>query len=168
MAFSITQVSSKLNLPILQALTSTGVSLAAHELGYTVMSDDGRKYQYIKFDNGTAVAAVAGAPCTIADSEDPNVITSDVSVASVVATGCFLSILTDGYYGWIQTEGRAVDCPCTDGANGQCAAGDPLDGSVDAMWTTAVVADNHIKAVARMASVGAGANGYATIELLPK
>lgn len=164
MAFTITQLTSKLESPIAQALTSTGVTSPIHPLGYQVMSQDGRKYQYIKFDNGNSIAAVAGAPCTVAQSSDPNVITSDMSYGSSVATGMFMSILANGYYGWIQTEGRAVDCPCTDGSSGEVAAGEPLKGTTDGVWTLAVVADDHVKAVARMA----GASGYATIELLPK
>lgn len=164
MAFTITQATSRLDKPILQALTSTGVSAPVHTLGYTVTSTDGRKYRYILFDS-SALAAVAGAPCVVAQDEDPNVVTADLSDGTLVATGMFLSVLVDTYYGWIQTEGRAVDCPCT-GVNTQVLVGVPLyaidDGTARA-WATATVGTHHIKAMSRMQAV----SGYATIQLLP-
>lgn len=165
MAFSFTQATSKLDKLAMQVLTSTGISVPVHKLGYTVTSTDGRKYRYVRFDS-SGLAAVAGAPCVVAASEDPNVITADVSDGGSVAIGCFLSVLTDTYYGWVQIEGRAVDCPCTDGANAEVAMGDPLYGADDAttaLWTKATIGTHHVKAIARMA----GSGGYATIQLLP-
>lgn len=167
MAFSHTQKTSMLDVPILQKLTSTGLLVAVHDLGYRVKSDDGREYMYIRFDNGSGVAAVAGAPCVVANSEASGVVTSDVSESIGSAIGCFLSILTDKYYGWIQTKGRAVDCPCTDGSNGEVAAGDPLGSmdAVNALWYKVTVGGTQAeKAIAR----AAGSLGFATIELIER
>lgn len=161
MAFTITQATSGLNKMIMQALTSTGVSVAVHKLGYTVTSTDGRKYRYIRFDS-SGIAAVAGAPCVVALSEDANVVQADISDGNSMAVGCFLSVLTDTYYGWIQTEGRAVDCPCT-GAQDSINEGDPLYAVTDQIWSVGTVGTHHIKAVARMD----GSGGYASIQLLP-
>ncbi len=163
MAFAFTQLTSDLDQSIMQELTSTGVSTPLHDLGHLIRSTDGREYMYVKFDNGDAVAAVAGAPCVSAQSEDAAVITSDTSESGLHAMGIFLSILTDGYYGWIQTLGRAVDAPCTDGASGEVAAGDPLGCTVDSLWTKVTVGGTTAeKAIARMA----GSGGFATIEII--
>lgn len=166
MAFTITQATNLLDKPILQALTSTGVSSPVHELGYTVRSTDGREYKYIEYDSSHASAVVAGAPCVIGGSEHANVIQGDVSDAGLTAVGIFLSILTDGTYGWIQTKGRAVDCPCTDGAGAagtEVSAGDPLGATEDDLWTKVTIGGTTAeKAIARMTGDG----GFATIELL--
>ncbi len=164
MAFTITQATHKLDKPIFQALTSTGVATALHTPGHTIRSTDGREYKYIKFDS-SGIAAVAGAPCVVAKSEDTNVITADLSDGKDVAVGCFLSILTDTYHGWIQTLGRAVDCPVS-GSEAAVNAGEPLgaisaDG--DQVWSFVTVGGTSAeKAIARMD----GSGGFATIELI--
>lgn len=140
MAFAVTINTSQLDKPILQSLTSTGVATAVHQPGYTVCSDDGRVFQYVEFDE-SGVAAVAGAPCVFANTTDDNefVVTADVSDGTLVPVGCFLSVLTDTYYGWIQREGFVKDAPVTDGAGADVSAGDPLGPTADSLWTKVTV-----------------------------
>lgn len=166
MAFTITQETHKLDRPILQALTSTGVSTALHVPGYIVRSTDGREYKYIKFDS-SGIVAVAGAPCAVAQTEDPNVITADLSDGTIVAVGCFLSILVDTYHGWIQTLGRAVDCPVS-GSGAEVNAGEPLGATTDQVWSFVTVGGTTAeKAIARMDGVASTtAYGHATIEII--
>ena len=163
MAFSITIATNQLDKPILQSLTSTGVASNVHEPGYEVSANDGRKFQYVQFDS-SGVAAVAGAPCvwavTTADNE--HIACADVSDASLCGCGIFLSILTDTYYGWIQTEGFAQDCPSTDGAGADVAAGDPLGPTVDALWTKVTVGGTTMEGAV---ALEAGSSGYGNIML---
>jgi len=164
MAFSVTIATRQLDKPILQSLTSTGVATAVHEPGYTVTSDDGRVFKYVCFDSSD-VAAVAGAPCVIAQTtaDDTYVVTADVSDGSLVAEGAFLSVLTDTYYGWIQTKGFMKDAPVTNGAGADVGADDPLGATVDSMWTTVTVGGTtSTKAIAPEAS----ASGIGNIVLL--
>jgi len=136
MAFTVTCATSTLDKPILQSLTSTGVENSVHEPGYIVTAEDGRVFQYIEFDS-SGVAAVAGAPAVIAQTTSDNeyVVTADCSDGSLVPVGAFLSILTDTYFGWIQTKGFIKDAPVTDGAGADVSAGDPLGPSTDSLWT---------------------------------
>lgn len=140
MAFTVTCETRQLDKPILQALTSTGVATAVHEPGYTVTSDDGRVFQYVEF-NSSSVAAVAGAPCVWAQTtgDDGFVVTADVSDGALNAIGCFLSVLTDAYHGWIQRAGFVKDVPITDGAGADVAAGDPIGATADSLWTKITV-----------------------------
>lgn len=163
MAFSLTITTMDLDKPILQALTSTGVASPVHDAGYTVRSTDGREFEYVQHDS-SGVAAVAGAPCAMAQTTTDTayrLVTADVSDGGSVAYGMFLSVLADTYYGWIQTKGLAVDAPCTDGAGAEIAAGDPLY-ATDSKWTKATVGTNHVKAIALMA----GSSGYANIMVI--
>jgi len=162
MAFTFTQATHKLDKPILQALDSTGLSAAVHELGYTVNSQDGRQYRYVKFV-ASGGAAVAGAPCVWAQAATNNTVTEDVSDASLVSAGAFVSILTDGYFGWIQTKGNLQGAPATDGAGADVAAGDPLGATADDLWTKVTVGGTTATtAIAR----AAGSGGFANIELV--
>ena len=165
MAFSLTISTSQLDKPILQSLTSTGVANALHQDGYTVRSVDGREFQYVQFDS-SGVAAVAGAPAVVAlTSTDTayRLVTADVSDASLTRAGAFLSILTDTYFGWIQTKGLLVDAPCTDGAGTDVGADDALGATADSLWTKITVGGTtDTSAVA----VAAGSGGYANIMLV--
>jgi len=153
MAYSLTMATHKLDKPILQALDSTGVETAVHTLGYKVRSTDGREFTYVEFDNGTAVAAVAGGPAFWQSDTTAYTATSDASAGADLAIGAFCSILTDAYYGWIQTEGLVVDPPSS-GTQAVCAAGDVLYGT-DAVWKTGAIGTNHIGAVALETGTGA-------------
>lgn len=163
MAFSITIAERQLDKPILQSLTSTGVANPVHEPGYTVMSNDGREFVYVQFDS-SSVAAVAGAPAVWASTSADNefVVTSDVSDGGLVAVGAFLSILTDTYFGWIQTKGFLKDVPCT-GAQDEVAVTAAVGATVDAKWSTVTVGGTTAeKGVALETSSG----GYGNINLV--
>ena len=140
MAFSVTCPSYMLDKPILQALTSTGVEDPVHEPGLLVTATDGRIFQYGCFDS-SSVAAVAGAPAVTARTTADNtvVFTADVSDGALHGIGCFLSVLTDTYYGWIQRAGFVKDVPITDGANGDVSAGDAIGATTDSLWTKVTV-----------------------------
>lgn len=66
-----------------------------------------KRYQYVKFSNGTDNAALAaGNPVGYAITDQTTVL-RDLSdtVANLVA-GVAISVITDGYYGFIQTWGH--------------------------------------------------------------
>jgi len=140
MAFEVTCETRQLDKPILQALTSTGVATAVHEPGYLVTADDGRVFQYVQCAS-SGVTAVAGAPCVWANTTSDNefVVTPDVSDGNLHAVGCFLSALTDTYYGWIQRAGFVKDVPITDGSGADVSAGDPIGATADSLWTKVTV-----------------------------
>jgi len=153
MAFTLTIPTHTLDKPILQELDSTGVATALHEPGYRVRATDGREFTYVYFDNGQGnVAAVAGAPaCYFGTTTDNDfIVTSDVSDGGDIACGCFLSILTDTYYGWIQTAGFVKDVPCS-GAQAETTSGDPLY-ATDGVWKTGTMGTQHVGAIALEAS----------------
>ena len=163
MAFTFVCTSDLLDKPILSALTTTGDANAVHKTGYRVRASDGREFMYIKFDS-SGVAAVAGAPAVFAQTTGTTdiVVTSDVSDGSLVACGAFLSILTDTYFGWIQTKGLLVGAPVT-GSNADTSAGDPVGATVDAMWSKITVGGTtNTGGTCPAASSG----GYGNIDLL--
>ena len=90
-------------------LTSLGDVTAKLPVG-TYGEFDGKIYRYVKFDNGTAVAAAAGSLCYW-KNEATFVVTSDYSDAGTLLNnvcGVFMSILVDDTYGWIQVNGRRL------------------------------------------------------------
>jgi hypothetical protein len=144
MGFSLTYATHKLDKPILVALDTTGTASPVHEPGYTVRSDDGREWQYVQNDSSD-VAAVAGGPAVIAQDTDGYVVTPDVSDAGsngAGVRGAYMSVLTDQYYGWIQTKGKLVDAPCSTNV----AAGNPLYAEGDGMWGVATVGTTEVNA----------------------
>lgn len=160
MAFAITLSTHQLDKAILQSLTSTGEETQAHKPGYTVHADDGREFKYVQFDS-SSVAAVAGAPAVwaLTTSDDVFLVTADVSDGTLVPAGAFLSVLTDTYFGWIQTKGFMKDAPVTDGSNGEISAGDPLGPTEDSLWTTTTIGSTTTEgAVATEASSSGIAN----------
>jgi len=168
MAFSLTIETHQLDKPILQSLTSTGETTALHSVGYTVCSDDGRKFVYA-YNDSSGIAAVAGAPCVFFITTTDTAkglgyfaVTPDVSDGATHAVGAFLSVLADASYGFIQTEGLLVDAPVTDGANGEIAASDPVGATADLLWTK-ITAGGTVKTggIALMA----GASGFGNIQL---
>ena len=90
----------------------------------------GNLYRYVKFDNGTAVAAAVGGVVywkTLTPATGVFTVTSDESdgVASVNGVaGVLGNVVTDGYYTWIQVGG-IVSAMCAAGT----VAGDKLTGS---------------------------------------
>jgi len=160
MAFSLTYDTEKMDKPILQALDSTGVATAVHTPGYRVTSDDGRVWQYVLFAS-SGVAAVAGAPAAWAQTTTNMAVTADLSDAGTAGggiAGCFMSVLTDTYYGWIQTKGQVVDAPMSTAVS----AGDNLYAVTDATWDTANELSHIVRAIALEDDTG----GYGTIMLL--
>lgn len=169
MAFSLTINTSDLDKPILQSLTSTGETNPKHTPGYTVMSEDGRKFVYV-FNDSSGIAAVAGAPCVFFPTTTDTAkglgyfaVTPDVSDGSEASVGAFLSILADVKYGWVQTEGLLVDAPVTDGSGADIAASDAVGATANLLWTKITVGGVvETGGVALMA----GASGFANIQLI--
>ncbi len=110
-AFALTYATHKFKDGIiLQALDSTGSLSAKHEPGYTVRDTTGREWQYVLFDSG-GTAAVAGGPAFWAKTTTNQCVTSvniGVGITGEGFAGVFMSVLTDTYYGWIQTRGKTL------------------------------------------------------------
>lgn len=145
MAFSLTLLTRQLDKPILQEIDSTGITAAVHPRGYTVMSEDGRKFVYVQCLTAD-VDPVAGGPAVWANSNDQFVVTADLSDSASVAVGAFMSILENENFGWIQTKGKVVDAPSS-GSQAVTTAGDGLYGT-DQVWKTGAVGTNHIAGIA--------------------
>lgn len=132
-AFALSYSTMDLDKPILQDLDSTGVATARHTPGYTVKNKDGREWTYILFDS-SGVAAVAGGPAVWAQTTTNKVVTSDVSDAGTLGegfAGVFMSVLTDTYYGWIQTKGKVLAK-----LSSTCAIGSCITPTADGVFTT--------------------------------
>ncbi len=110
-AFALTYATQKFKGGvILQALDSTGSASALHEPGYTIRDTTGREWQYVLFDSG-GTACVAGGPAFWAKTTTNQcVTTSDIQIGTKGEgfAGVFMSVLTDTYYGWIQTRGKTM------------------------------------------------------------
>lgn len=76
----------------------------------------GRKFRYIKYDDGSGnIAAIAGGGVSFLDSS-LWVVTGDISDASPVQPAGFTqAALTNGQYGWMQTGGKNRVAITTDG-----------------------------------------------------
>lgn len=110
-------------------ITSTGDSSPKANLGALAMVN-GNVYQYVKFDNGTAVAAAAGGLLYWLPSYvDTFVVTSDESDASSIdmVAGIATAVYTDTYYVWILKKGYYSAIKTN--ADDDIAAGDKLIGS---------------------------------------
>lgn len=117
-------------------VSSTGNATALYPLGAVRIEENSTAgygcatFRYVKFDNGSGnVAAAAGAmsyvrSTTAAYNWD---VTSDVSTSdSGLAKGAFCSVLTDAYYGWIQTKGYRSDIKKKTGSGHAWVKGDYL------------------------------------------
>ena len=73
---------------------------------WMVREEDGKRYRFVLFDNGTAVASANGAVAYL-KTHSTGTVTSDYSDPTPVGVpmGVFLGVVTDGYYCWIQTYG---------------------------------------------------------------
>lgn len=129
-------------------------------------SDDGREYMFVRFDDGSNVAAVVGNICVFknanpdrqmgsdpgnrdsqgkavleARSDEHPTVTSDYS-DGVLAAGMFVSAPDDGNFCWIQTKGYAE---LNQAAENSPANGDGLTlGSTDgklALWDNSGTGD---------------------------
>lgn len=101
---------------------------------------NGKLYMYVKFDNGTAVAAVAGKAAYIADTtwaphNGVALVTSDVSAAlgvdaNAICVGVFVNAITDLQYGFIQVGGVKTGVLSNADAAGQRLIVSSTDGSL--------------------------------------
>ena len=110
-AFALTYSTSKFkDGVIIQDLDSTGTESATHNPGYTIRDTEGREWQYVLFDSG-GLAAVAGGPAFWAQTTTNSCVTSvetQTGITGEAFAGVFMSVLTDTYYGWIQTRGKTL------------------------------------------------------------
>ncbi len=121
------------------AITSTGSATADVPVGSLTIVD-GKIYRYVYFDNGTAVASVAGGLAYYYDM-DSYTVTMDHTYASSLqnaVAGIFQSVLTDTYYGWILVRGEynlwtdgGGDIAKGDWVIAKAASGGTYDGMVD-------------------------------------
>ena len=90
-------------------------------LGTIGQTSDGKLYKYMQWDNGSAVAAVAGevAYYYTLDGYKNNQVTSDVSDSVGIGAGVIQAVMTDGQFGWFQIKGVAtLTIALTAGADG--------------------------------------------------
>ncbi len=95
---------------ILQPLDSTGTVGATHAPGYTIRDTEGREWQYVKYSSG-GTASVAGGPafwCQTTTNGCVTTVNTQTGITGEAFAGVFMSIMTDSYYGWIQTRGKTM------------------------------------------------------------
>lgn len=126
------------------------------KLGNIYEAADGKRYKFVKFDNGAGnVAAVAGNFAYVlavsgASAGEITTVTMDLSDSAGVGAGVFQSVPADGEYCWIQTWGPAtLTTALTAGADGNALT--PVGSSDGTLDVSALVTD-HICAIAIDAS----------------
>lgn len=125
-------------------------------LGDIFAGDDGKRYRFVRFDNGVGnVAAVAGnfayvlAPSGTSAGATTTV-TSDLSDSAGVGAGVFMSAPADGEYCWVQIAGYAtLTTALTAGADGNALT--PV-GATDGTLDVSALVTDHICAIAIDAS----------------
>jgi len=169
MAYTV-PATNLLNRPILQGLTATSAA-AAHDLGYTVKSDDGREFVYC-LTNASSVVTYAGYPAYWYPGGTAFHVTSDVDDAMDVDgtdgpigaafAGVFTcTVAAAAVYHWVQTAGNAPDASCSTNVT----ASDNLIAKTDSLfdaYSTAAESSSHVVATALEADTG----GFADIMLL--
>ena len=104
-------------------------------LGTIGQTSDGKLYKYMQWDNGSAVAAVAGevAYYYTLDGYKNNQVTSDLSDSVEIGAGVIQAVMTDGQFGWFQIKGVAtLTIALTAGADGNAlTAVGADDGTLD-------------------------------------
>jgi hypothetical protein len=116
---------------------------------------DGKRYKFVKYNNGQAVAAVAGNFCYVhaasgASAGEYKEVTMDLSDSAGVGAGVLLAVIADGSYGWIQTWGvYTLTTALTAGADGNALT--PVGSSDGTLDVSALVTD-HLCAFALDAS----------------
>jgi len=92
------------------AVSATG-STQLYPLG-TRREEEGKTYRYVKYDNGSAVAAVSGGLCarvSAAIGSGTWQVTMDISASSVnLCAGVMQSVIGDAEFGWILTKGESA------------------------------------------------------------
>lgn len=118
-------------------------------------ASDGKRYKFVKYNNGQAVAAVAGNFCYYhaasgASAGEYREVTMDLSDSAGVGAGVLQAVIGDGEYGWIQTWGPAtLTTALTAGADGNALT--PV-GSTDGTLDVSALVTDHICAIAIDAS----------------
>ncbi len=97
---------------LIGGIASTNDSVQKAPLG-VLYRHKGNVYRYVKFDDGAAVAAVAGGVVhwlTIDPANGSFVVTSDESgsIGLNLIAGILLGVVTDQYYTWVQVGGVAM------------------------------------------------------------
>jgi len=122
--------------PIGHVVFTSNSATPLHSVGESVevvTSTGLKRYKYIKFNDGSGnVAAAAGNICYYFDGTDFDgyTVTSDVSDTDKnLVAGVLQAVLTDTYYGWIQTWGYYATVK-TNGDD-DIAAGDAIIGEGD-------------------------------------
>ncbi len=115
------------------------------KLGTIYREHGGKAYKYVQFDNGVAVASVAGNvayyyAASGASAGQVDIVTMDLSDSAGVGAGVFQAVIADLGYGWIQTKGPAtLTTALTAGADGNAlTAVGATDGTLD---VSALVSD---------------------------
>jgi len=136
--------------------TRTSGEGPAFTLGAVGMQAGGKKYKYVKYNQGAgAVAAVAGnvayyyAPSGTSAGADTEV-TSDLSDSANVGAGVLQAVIPNGGYGWVQIGGTAtLTTALTAGADGNALT--PV-GATDGTLDVSALVTDHVCAVAIDAS----------------
>lgn len=140
-----------------------GVDLTANDenpqfaLGTIYETRDGKRYRYVKFDNGAGnVAAVAGNFAYVyavsgASAGQTTTVTMDLTDCAGVGAGVFQAVLTDQYHGWVQIAGYAtLTTALTAGADGNALT--PVGAGADGTLDVSAAVTDHICAIAIDAS----------------
>ena len=125
-------------------------------LGQIGADRDGKFYKYVQYETAAGtIAAVAGNFCYYyaaggVSAGSSTVVTSDLSDSAGVGAGVLQSVIGDGEYGWILTQGRAtLTTALTAGADGNALT--PV-GSTDGTLDVSALVTDHICAIAIDAS----------------
>lgn len=120
---------------IFQTELTANDSSAKEELGAVRFGPTGEAYKYVRYNAGTgAVAAVANETVVWHgdDGRDDMEVTMDIT-DGVICAGMLLAVLTDDYYGWIQTKGYVtLNTALAGGADGNALTSlGATDGTLD-------------------------------------
>jgi hypothetical protein len=108
-------------------------------------AETGKMYKYVKYDNGTAVTAVAGN-FVYYIGETGTTVTMDLSDSKYIGAGVLQAVIADLGYGWIQVAGQAtLTTALTAGADGNALT--PI-GSTDGTLDVSAAVTDHICAIA--------------------
>lgn len=113
-----------------------------------IRRDGNKTYKWVLFNDGAAVASVAGNFCYYfgAGGLQDDTVTMDLSSSVNIGAGVFQAIIADGSFGWIQIQGKAVlTTALTAGADGNSLT--PV-GSTDGTLDVSALASDHVCAIA--------------------
>lgn len=128
---------------------------SAPGIGDIFVAHNGKRYKFVKYNNGQAVAAVAGNFCYYhaasgTSAGENTEVTMDLSDSAGVGAGVLQAVIADGEYGWIQTWGVAtLTTALTAGADGNALT--PV-GATDGTLDVSALVTDHICAIAIDAS----------------